>query len=286
VFEPFERGRSAAGQIPGTGLGLTIAKLLTQILGGDLTVVSAPGKGSSFKVRLMMSHAQPTAPGPAARTIRGFKGLGDTGDHRTILIVDDDRSHSGFIEEILAPLGFVLFIAADGPECLELAARCSPDLVMLDISMPGMNGWDVARRLRADGMDDLAIMMVSAEAQEFSSLSGQDAPHDDFLIKPFELNQLFDRIETLLDIEWIYDLTVVEPADLAPAIPPDLPPRQLDALRQLGEIGHVRGIESKLSEIEIEHPGSAAYLELLRGHARSFDFERYRAALGVAEDAQ
>jgi signal transduction histidine kinase/CheY-like chemotaxis protein len=292
VFEPFERGRSATGQVPGTGLGLTIAKLLTQILGGDLTVSSQLGRGSSFRVRLMMSRVQPKDPGPAERTIRGFKGSGDSGDHRTILIVDDDRSHSGFIEEILSPLGFILFIAGDGQECIELAARCGPDLIMLDISMPGMNGWDVARRLRADGMEDVAIMMVSAEAQEFSarpkSMSdSSEQPHDDYLIKPFELGQLFERIQTLLDIEWIYDAIPAEPAEPFIAVPPDLPRRHLDALRRLGDIGHVRGIEAKLAEIESEHPGSSAFLERLRHYARRFDFERYRMALGaVGEDAE
>jgi DNA-binding response OmpR family regulator len=79
---------------------------------------------------------------------------------------------------------------------------------MLDISMPGMNGWEVAKRLRADGLDEVAIMMVSAEAQEFSAhnlgVPASEQPHDDYLIKPFELHELFDRIQTLLDIEWVY----------------------------------------------------------------------------------
>ena len=94
-------------------------------------------------------------------------------------------------------------------ECLELAGRCNPDLIMLDISMPGMTGWEAARRLRARGMDEVAIMMVSAEAQEFSAqvLRGpaSEQPHDDYLIKPFELHELFDRIQTLLDIDWVHD---------------------------------------------------------------------------------
>jgi signal transduction histidine kinase/CheY-like chemotaxis protein len=204
VFEPFERGRSAIGIVQGTGLGLTIAKLLTQILGGDLTVSSKLGRGSTFRVRLMMTRAKAQVIGPAAPAIQGYRGA-----RRTIVIVDDDTSHTGFVEEILTPLGFTIFVAGNGVECLELAARCNPDLVMMDISMPGMNGWEVARRLRAAGMDEVAIMMVSAEAQEFSAhnlgVPASEQPHDDYLIKPFELPDLFDRIQTLLDIEWLYD---------------------------------------------------------------------------------
>jgi signal transduction histidine kinase/CheY-like chemotaxis protein/purine-cytosine permease-like protein len=204
VFEPFERGRSAMGIVQGTGLGLTIAKLLTQILGGELTVSSKLGRGSTFRVRLMMSRARAKEIGPAAPEIQGYQGA-----RRTIMIVDDDPSHTGFVDEMLTPLGFTIFIGRNGVECLELAARCNPDLIMLDISMPGMDGWEVAKRLRADGMDDVAIMMVSAEAQEFSAhnlgVPVSEQPHDDYLIKPFELHELFDRIQTLLDIEWVYD---------------------------------------------------------------------------------
>ncbi len=260
---------------------------MTQILGGDLTLSSQLGRGSTFRVRMMMSRAQPKDPGPTERTIRGY-----TGDRRTILIVDDDQAHCGCVEEVLAPLGFTLFVASDGPECLELAARCSPDLIMLDISMPGLNGWDVAHRLRADGVADVAIMMVSSEAQEFSahalSANGvSDHPHDDYLIKPFELHELFDRIQTLLDLNWVYDAVPTEQGDPIAGAFADLPRRHIDTLRQLGEIGHLRGIEDKLAEIEGEHPASAPFLDQLRIHARGFDFERYRIALGaVGEDAQ
>ena len=204
VFEPFERGSAAIGLVQGTGLGLTIAKLLTQILGGDLTVISELGEGSTFRVRLMMTRAKDKEIRPSAPAIVGYEG-----PRRTILIVDDDPSHTGFVEELLTPLGFTVFVGSSGVECLELAGRCNPDLIMLDISMPGMTGWEAARRLRARGMDEVAIMMVSAEAQEFSAqvLRGpaSEQPHDDYLIKPFELHELFDRIQTLLDIDWVHD---------------------------------------------------------------------------------
>jgi DNA-binding response OmpR family regulator len=82
--------------------------------------------------------------------------------------------------------------------------------------MPGMSGWEVAQQLRAEGMDELAIMMVSAEAQEFSARNliapASEQPHDDYLIKPFELHEMFDRIQTLLDLDWVSD-AVAEDAE-------------------------------------------------------------------------
>ncbi len=199
VFEPFERGRSAAGKIPGSGLGLTISKLLTQILGGELTVKSQLGIGSVFRVRMMLSAvAPPPAAGLPSSSIVGYQG-----QPRTILVVDDDPNHCGFVREVLTHAGFIVMIADNGARCLEILGTVTPDLIMLDITMPGMNGWDVARAVRAQGLDEVMILMVSAEAKELTAPPRDDPPHDDYLIKPFNLSDLFERLETLLDLDWI-----------------------------------------------------------------------------------
>ena len=145
IFEPFERGRlSATHFIPGTGLGLTIAHLLTELMGGELTVESELGKGSTFRVRLMLSRAadmhEPPRDGPR---ICGYQGL-----RRKILVVDDDPAHIQLVCDILSPLGFDLATAPDGASSVIIAAQFKPELVLLDISMPGMNGWAVAQALR------------------------------------------------------------------------------------------------------------------------------------------
>ncbi|MBI1285857.1 MAG: response regulator, partial [Thiobacillus sp.] len=199
IFEPFERGTAAAG-VPGTGLGLTISKLLAQLIGGELTVKSEPGRGSVFTVRLLLSEAAPTAPLPAVRTIVGYSGPA-----RTVLIADDDPANSGLLEEILTPLGFRVLVADNGPRCLELAATCDPDLVILDIAMPGMTGWQVAATLRETHDEVLAVLMVSADAHELTTPRPGPILHDDYLIKPFDHDELLDRIQTLLDIDWIYE---------------------------------------------------------------------------------
>jgi signal transduction histidine kinase/CheY-like chemotaxis protein len=198
IFEPFERGRAAAA-IPGTGLGLTISKLLAQIIGGELVVKSEPDRGSVFTLRLLLSEAPSAAGHNVARVIGGYSGR-----RRTILIADDNRSNSALLEEILVPLGFTVLVTDNGPNCLELAARCEPDLALLDITMPGMTGWEVAATLRARDMDNLAIVMISADAHELMLPRTSHMHHDDYLIKPFDHAQLLDRIQTLLDLAWIY----------------------------------------------------------------------------------
>jgi CheY-like chemotaxis protein len=131
------------------------------------------------------------------RRVSGYAGA-----RRRILVTDDDPTHLDLIRQILAPLGFDLAFASDGAAAVAAAARRAPDLVIMDISMPGMNGWEAARRLRAD-REDLAILMVSANSHDFSRTRRDDDPHDDFLIKPYEVDDLLERLATLLDLTWI-----------------------------------------------------------------------------------
>jgi len=106
------------------------------------------------------------------------------------------------MRDLLEPLGFELAFARDGAVGLELAAQFKPDLAMMDVSMPGMDGWTAARELRQRFGDELAILMVSANGHDFSRTRREDDPHDDFLIKPYEVDDLHERLRVLLDLSW------------------------------------------------------------------------------------
>lgn len=109
------------------------------------------------------------APAPERRL------LGYQGARLTVLIADDDPVHRGLMEDLLSPLGFVLFSAATGADCIEVALQCQPDLLLLDISMPGLDGWTVAERLRRMGVDWLKIIVISANAAELRRPPGRPA---------------------------------------------------------------------------------------------------------------
>ena len=148
VFEPFERGEITRARLrPGMGLGLTITKLLVEIMGGEISVTSTPGRGSTFRVKLMLAHVANARP-PATPQNRV---VGYMGQRKLILVVDDDGDHRELMREALEPIGFSVIAAPDGVSALAIAEECVPDLFILDISMPGMSGWDVARRLRETG---------------------------------------------------------------------------------------------------------------------------------------
>ncbi len=196
IFEPFERIGTVRGQ-PGVGLGLTITRLLVDIMGGQLTVQSQPGAGSTFRFKMFFSEAQV----PGERAGAAMRALRPTLPRRRILLIDDDQAHLGLMRDLLSSHPFDLDCAASGEAGLEAFARVRPDLVILDIAMPGIDGWETARRLRRDHGEEVPILMVSANVHDFQRARRPDDPHDDYLLKPYEVDALLDRIFLLLDLE-------------------------------------------------------------------------------------
>ncbi|QXX76593.1 hybrid sensor histidine kinase/response regulator [Methylovirgula sp. HY1] len=308
VFRPFERGYPSASSAPrGTGLGLTITKLLTEIMGGEISIKSEVGQGSTFRVRLLLSEAKPgKVPCSEPRPIIGYHG-----DRKSVLIVDDDAEHAVLMARILEPIGFVLFTARDGASCLDLAPQAKPDLFLIDLSMPGMNGWELATCLRENGHREAVIIIVSASVEHFNGDDGAPAPHDAFVLKPFDVTILLDRVRDLLHLEWIR-----ESSDLVPSLMPEgweifgqrkermrsaalvapllLSPgsnmqalkipeeSDLEELAKLGQIGYVDGIKAKLAEIEREDNESRGFVMRLRELIGDMELKQYMTVLESA----
>jgi CheY-like chemotaxis protein len=285
VFQPFERGRAPnVRSVPGTGLGLTITKLLTEIMGGEILLQSKPGAGTTFSVRLLLSEAKPDALQLAPRK----RICGYAGRRVSILLVDDDVSHLDIAGRLLRSLGFNVYIATDAPKGLDLVSRSHADLVMLDISMPGMSGWEMAHALRAmPDQQHLKIIFVSANAHEHVPSSDGSRVHDAFVMKPVDVQTLLDRVGELLGLEWLHEperpaaeapAPALNARDAEPALP-ELSRHHLDDLYRLGRIGHVRGIHAKLTELAAEHPSHEAVASRLRTLVSNFELKRYMNVL-------
>ncbi|MBK8017135.1 MAG: response regulator [Betaproteobacteria bacterium] len=273
IFQPFERGSFSMGNaVPGTGLGLTISKLLSEIMGGSLTVESAPGKGSIFRVKLMLSPvAQPALPAAPVREVRGYLG-----PRKAILVTDDQPLHRSFVAELLEPIGFEVIQADGAASCLAIVAARSVDLFLMDISMPGRDGWSIARELREGRHEHTPIIMVSADAFERSRPGADGSVHDGFLVKPVNLDQLVEKIGNCLHLQWIYREESGPPAGIAaPPSEAALSRSTADSLLALGEIGYVRGIHRKLEELDGGSPGEQAAARRLRPLVQDFQFKRY-----------
>ena len=285
IFQPFERIESADHPArQGVGLGLTITKLLAEAMGGEIAVESTPGLGSRFTVRLMLSAVPPAQ--RRRPTVRASI-LGYDGPRRSILVADDDPHSVAVVEQALSALGFTVLSAENGKACLETATYERPDAILLDISMPGMDGWETARRLRASGLKKTPIIMISADARQENQR--EDPAHDAYLMKPLRLSTLLDCLQQMLGLEWRHGPShpAQNPFDLAGLGVEQIPDEpDLARLRELGRIGHVRGILAKLDEISTTRPAAAPALSHLRRLAENCDLDGYRnsiEALGAHE---
>jgi CheY-like chemotaxis protein/anti-sigma regulatory factor (Ser/Thr protein kinase) len=248
ILDPFERVRSPeVPNVPGTGLGLTIVKLLTDVMGGDLKISSVPGKGSSFTVNLMFSWTDNPAENlDAFRLISSYLG-----EKRTLLVVDDEPIHRGLLSDILNPLGFLTIEARDANSCREILQHATPDMLLLDVNMPGCDGLTLAQELRAQGIS-CPILMISADARELQQAASAPV-YDDYLVKPVNNQMLVERIGQLLGLEWTYadHSASADHATSRIIIPArNLPDHPL--LRELlayAQIGHKQGVCNMLDDI-------------------------------------
>lgn len=198
IFNPFVRVHDTHKlNIPGTGLGLFISKLLADLLGGEISVISNK-KGTTFTLALLLPSLSGISLKPVNnQVISGFKGK-----RKTILVVDDEEDQRTILNELLSPIGFSIIEACDAKSALDLV-NDRIDLLILDITMPDMSGWELLSLLRKK-YPDMPVIMMSGNSVETQKLELENYKFDYYLIKPVEFQDLFSKLGLSLDIEWIY----------------------------------------------------------------------------------
>lgn len=274
IFQPFERVRSVAtANLPGTGLGLTIVRLLCDIMGADLKVSSEPGKGSRFAVSMML----PWVNNPAPQVDTGTAVIGYAGDRKTVLLVDDDPMLRGFLSDLLVPLEFQVLEAPDGAAALSMLEFSTPDLYLLDVAMPVMDGLTLARALRERGVV-APVLMLSADVQEQHRDPAAKQAYNDYLIKPVSVAKLLEKMGAALNLNWIHQddcTSATQPACLAqkPALSRIAPCDALDDLKSSCEIGYLRGVRSALDRLAADEAVDQGTLRHLDELCRNLQFK-------------
>jgi len=287
IFEPFSRG-TASNQVNvgGTGLGLTISKLLTELMGGELTFTSKLGIGTTFKINLFLPQSDH---GDKDLSVVYTARTGYEGKKRKILVVDNEEVDRELLINILAPLGFEMAQASNGQECLDMYQAFKPDLILMDLAMPVMDGWEASYIIRKIHQSSTIIGIVSANAYDKNLENSAGIDASDFIVKPVSVEELLDWIGQKLSLTWISSemdieqkLSDIVDQNLHALIRPDmhLPPKEIiSELLALIEIGYVKGINNKL-EIMLE--ADARYLvfvERMRLLSSQFEMDKMKTFL-------
>jgi len=204
IFERFYRVQRAGEPVPGSGIGLAVARAIVQAHGGSIWATSpGPGRGTVFHIALpLVSRRASAASGPLrstsgpltlpAESVRSAR----SSDQPTVLLVDSDPGLVRYVRANFEAQHYRVFSAADGAQALQLIEREEPDLVLLDAVMPGMDSFDFLARVRE--FSSMPVIMLSAKREESECVRALDLGAVDYLGKPFGMEELLARVRVAL----------------------------------------------------------------------------------------
>jgi signal transduction histidine kinase/ligand-binding sensor domain-containing protein/CheY-like chemotaxis protein len=272
IFQPFQSESKPLLGIDSTGLGLAITKRLVELLGGRLTLESKVDEGTTFVFELDLEVAENTE----QKTIESEKKIiGFEGNNRKILVVDDNQTNLNMLTAILKPLGFEISISENGNQALNEIKTSPPDLVLLDLLMPEMNGQRFLEEIKTfEAKESIKIVGISAAVADKESIARFSADCDAFVPKPINAAQLLDEIGKVLDLIWIRkeEKFLPEQED-SPELPAEnFPPAAiLSKIIEKVNIGDYKGLTDLLDIIENEESDFRIFCLKVRTFAKNYD---------------
>ncbi|MBD2464340.1 response regulator [Oscillatoria sp. FACHB-1407] len=274
IFQPFEQVGGYSRRAEGTGLGLTITEKLVRLMGGCLQVESQPNQGSHFWFEVML----PGRMGASAPFLEESSQdvIGYEGDRRTILVVDDRPDNRAVLLGWLEALGFYVIEAENGLEGLRQATATHPNLIIADLVMPVMDGFEMTRQLRQlEAFQTIPIIASSASVFEFDRQQSQQAGYDDFLPKPIQAEELLQKLATYLNLTWVRQaLPPSEPTSPDTAIADEMvipPIEELTDLYTAAQIGHIERILQEVTRLKAVDARYGAFAHQVKEMADQFD---------------
>ncbi len=284
IFEPFQQGADADGTAgpqgrlapQGAGLGLAIARTIVEILGGKMELESELGVGTCFRVKLMLSEVSGRLTSAASTRRRcGYEG----GD-RALLLVEDDKDQRLVLERLLQSVGFKVQVVDNGEAALALLATEMSDLVLMDLSLPGMSGLEASAQIREQLGDRIRIVMLSANSEERVHAHSKARPYDRFFVKPAEFETLIETIGELLSLTWTWDAHDQAETPQVLSVPAAKPPfsehawQHIARMKEYLRIGYVRGLDHEIEALEKAAPDAAHFTGRLSDCLHRYDLAR------------
>ena len=287
IFLPFHQVGDHNNFVEGTGLGLSISQKLVKMMGSQVRVQSTSGKGSIFWFDLDLPAIAQCSQLPSTQE----KGrlVGFSGRQRKVLIVDDREVNRTVLHRLLSHLGFEIAQATDGEDCLHQAKEFLPDIILMDLVMPVMDGCEATRRLRQlPELKDVVILALSANVYETTRQESILAGCDNFLTKPIQTNELLELLRLHLRLEWVYEegtqtnkrkaQTPTASPEIAAAESTMVSPasESVLALLRLAAMGDIEAILEETAKLEHSDPTLVPFVHHLRQLAKGFQLKQIR----------
>jgi PAS domain S-box-containing protein len=270
LFEAFAQTHTGRQAQEGTGLGLTICQRFVELMGGRISVDSAPGQGATFIVTVPVQRvgaAELTSMSPGYRVI----ALDPDQPRYRILVVDDKANNRRVLVKLLAPLGFDVREAANGQEALAVWSTFKPHLIWMDLRMPVIDGLEATRQIKAS-LQGRATAVIAMTASSFEEERDRllDAGCDDFVRKPFRDTDIFTVMHKHLGVKYVYEEHAwleAQASDAENILTPEtlqaLPPDLYDALAHAIHVTDPGQAQDMLPAIAAHNPALALALDAL-----------------------
>ncbi|MCK5719017.1 MAG: response regulator, partial [Thiomargarita sp.] len=273
IFLPFEQVGDIERRSAGTGLGLAISLQLVELMGSKLQVSSEFNQGSTFWFDLSVPIVTAEA---ELKTTKTGNIIGYKGERLKVLVVDDKRENRAVLHGMLEPLGFEIIEGINGKEEIEKAQAMKPNIILTDLVMPVMTGFEAVQEIRKiPEIQDIVIIAVSASVFDVDQEKCRIGGFNNFLPKPIEADKLFNLIANHLNLEWTYEENnTIETVGKVTGemIPPS--PEELEILFELAMDGDMRGIRKRASFMEQSTEELIPFVQKLQTLAKGFKDEQ------------